>query len=50
MPTLALVNSVSFNQMKIPRKGFNIRVWELLVGLLQDLSISYFFHWDSTEE
>ena len=33
MPTLALVNSVSFNQMIDPEKEFSvIRVWERLAG------------------
>jgi hypothetical protein len=31
MPTLALVNSVAFKQMKDPEK-ISIRVWELLDG------------------
>ncbi len=36
MPTLALVNSVSFNQMKDPEKEFSsIRVWELWGGYWQ---------------
>jgi hypothetical protein len=42
MPTLALVNSVAFKQMKDPEKISNIRVWELLDGLA-GLSISYIF-------
>lgn len=50
MPTLALVNSVSFNQMKDPEKEFaNIRVWGTIGWIIAGLSISYFFHWDSTE-
>ena len=50
MPTLALVNSVSFNQMKDPEKEFaNIRVWGTIGWILAGLSISYLFHWDSTE-
>lgn len=50
MPTLALVNSVSFNQMKDPEKEFaNIRVWGTIGWILAGLSISYLFHWDSSE-
>jgi nucleoside transporter len=49
MPTLALVNSVSFNQMKNPEKEFaNIRVWGTIGWIIAGLSISYIFHWDST--
>lgn len=50
MPTLALVNSVSFNQMKDPEKEFaNIRVWGTIGWILAGLSISFIFHWDSAE-
>jgi len=50
MPTLALVNSVSFNQMKDPEKEFsNIRVWGTIGWILAGLAISYIFHWDSAE-
>ena len=50
MPTLALVNSVSFNQMKDPEKEFaNIRVWGTIGWILAGLSISFIFHWDTTE-
>jgi nucleoside transporter len=50
MPTLALVNSVSFNQMKNPEKEFaNIRVWGTIGWIIAGLSISYIFHWDSSE-
>lgn len=50
MPTLALVNSVSFNQMKDPEKEFaNIRVWGTIGWILAGLSISFVFHWDSAE-
>ena len=50
MPTLALVNSVSFNQMKDAEKEFaNIRVWGTIGWILAGLSISFFFHWDSVE-
>ena len=48
MPTLALVNSVSFNQMKDPEKEFaNIRVWGTIGWILAGLSISFIFHWDA---
>ncbi|MEJ5994632.1 MFS transporter [Pedobacter sp. Du54] len=48
MPTLALVNSVSFNQMKDPEKEFsNIRIWGTLGWIAAGLLISYAFHWDS---
>ncbi|WP_264564211.1 nucleoside permease [Flavobacterium sp. N3904] len=50
MPTLALVNSVAFNQMKDPEKEFaNIRVWGTIGWILAGLSISFLFHWDSAE-
>ncbi len=50
MPTLALVNSVSFNQMQDPEKEFsNIRVWGTIGWILAGLAISYIFHWDSAE-
>ena len=48
MPTLALVNSVSFNQMKDPEKEFaNIRVWGTIGWILAGLSISFIFNWDA---
>ena len=48
MPTLALVNSVSFNQMKDPEKEFSkIRVFGTLGWIVAGLAISYLFHWDS---
>ncbi len=50
MPTLALVNSVSFNQMKDPAKEFSyIRVWGTIGWIIAGLGISYIFHWDSAE-
>jgi len=50
MPTLALVNSVSFNQMKDPEKEFSsIRIWGTIGWIAAGLLISYFFHWDSKE-
>jgi nucleoside transporter len=48
MPTLALVNSVSFNQMTDPEKEFSsIRVWGTIGWIVAGLLISYLFHWDS---
>ena len=48
MPTLALVNSVAFNQMKDPAKEFSfIRVWGTIGWIVAGLAISYLFHWDS---
>ncbi len=48
MPTLALVNSVSFNQMTDPAKEFSyIRVWGTIGWIIAGLGISYLFHWDS---
>ncbi|WP_083610080.1 nucleoside permease [Pontibacter flavimaris] len=50
MPTLALVNSVSFRQMRNPEKEFSvIRVWGTIGWIAAGLSISYLFHWDSAE-
>lgn len=50
MPTLALVNSVSFNQMSDPAKEFSpIRVWGTIGWILAGLSISFLFGWDAKE-
>ena len=50
MPTLALVNSVSFRQMSNPEKEFStIRVWGTIGWIVAGLSISYLFHWDSAD-
>ena len=50
MPTLALVNSVSFTQLKDPAKQFSyIRVWGTLGWIVAGLAISYLFKWDSDE-
>ncbi len=50
MPTLALVNSVAFNQMANPEKDFSsIRVFGTLGWIAAGLAISYIFHWDSKE-
>ena len=48
MPTLALVNSVSFFQMNDPAKEFsNIRVFGTIGWVTAGMVISYIFHWDS---
>lgn len=50
MPTLALVNSVSFNQMNDPAKQFpNVRVWGTVGWILAGLVISFVFKWDAIE-
>ncbi len=50
MPTLALVNSVSFRQMGNPEKEFSsIRVWGTIGWIVAGLLISYLFHWDTEE-
>jgi len=50
MPTIALVNSVSFNQMKDPEKEFSsIRVWGTIGWIVAGLLISFAFHWDTEE-
>ncbi len=49
MPTLALVNSISFNQMKDPAKEFSvIRVWGTIGWIAAGILISY-LAWDSQE-
>ncbi|MCO6496942.1 MAG: nucleoside permease [Chitinophagaceae bacterium] len=48
MPTLALVNSISFNQMQDPEKQFaSIRVLGTIGWIVAGVSISYIFFWDS---
>ncbi len=50
MPTIALVNSVSFNQMKDPEKEFSlIRVFGTIGWIVAGLIISFVFHWDSEQ-
>lgn len=48
MPTLALVNSISFRQMKDPSREFaNIRVLGTIGWIVAGLAISLIFSWDS---
>jgi len=48
MPTLALVNSVSFRQLDDPSKQFGgIRVWGTIGWIAAGLAISFVFAWDS---
>jgi nucleoside transporter len=48
MPTLALVNAVSFRQLKSPELEFGqIRVWGTLGWIIAGLVISYVFSWDA---
>jgi nucleoside transporter len=50
MPTLALINSISFNQMENPEKQFpTIRVWGTIGWIVAGLLISFIFRWDSAE-
>ena len=50
MPTLALVNSVSFNQMSDPAKQFPVvRVFGTIGWIVAGLLISFAFKWDSME-
>ncbi len=50
MPTLALVNSVSFRQMRDPASEFaKVRVWGTLGWIVAGLAISYVFAWDSAD-
>ncbi len=50
MPTLSLVNSVSFRQMKNPEKEFSsIRIWGTIGWIVAGLAISYLFKWDAAD-
>jgi nucleoside transporter len=48
MPTLALVNAISFRQMSEPARHFSgVRVWGTIGWIVAGLVISYLFGWDS---
>jgi len=48
MPTLALVNAISFRQMDDPARYFGkVRVWGTVGWIVAGLAISYAFGWDS---
>ncbi|MEO9477651.1 MAG: nucleoside permease [Cyclobacteriaceae bacterium] len=50
MPTLALVNSISFRTMTDPSKEFSkIRVWGTIGWIVAGLVISFIFSWDSQQ-
>jgi nucleoside transporter len=48
MPTLALVNAISFRQMDEPARHFSgVRLWGTIGWIVAGLVISYLFGWDS---
>jgi len=48
MPTLALVNSVAFNQMSDPSKQFaKVRVWGTIGWIAAGMLIGYVFQWEA---
>jgi len=48
MPTLALVNSISFRQLRDPAREFaRLRVWGTIGWIVAGVAISYMFAWDS---
>ncbi len=48
MPTLALVNSIAFNQINDPEKEFSsIRIWGTIGWIVAGLLISLVFLWDA---
>ena len=50
MPTLALVNSISFRQLTDPSRQFSlVRVWGTIGWIVAGLTISFVFHWDAKE-
>jgi nucleoside transporter len=50
MPTLALVNAISFRQLRDPAREFStIRVWGTIGWIVAGLCISYVFGWDAPE-
>jgi nucleoside transporter len=50
MPTLALVNSISFRALSHPQTEFSrIRLWGTIGWIVAGLAISYLFAWDAPE-
>ena len=50
MPTLALVNSISFRQLTDPSRQFSfVRVWGTFGWIVAGLVISFVFDWDAQE-
>ena len=50
MPTLALVNSISFRHLETSRSHFSrVRVWGTIGWIVAGLTISYVFAWDSRD-
>lgn len=50
MPTLALVNSVAFNQMDDPSKQFaRVRLWGTIGWIAAGMLIGYVFRWEGKE-
>lgn len=48
MPTLALVNSVAFNQMTDPSKQFaKVRIWGTIGWIAAGMLIGYVFNWEA---
>jgi nucleoside transporter len=48
MPTLALVNTISFRQMDEPARHFSrVRMWGTIGWIVAGLGVSYLFAWDS---
>ena len=48
MPTLALVNSVAFNQMNDPSKQFaKVRIWGTIGWIVAGMLIGYVFRWEA---